>query len=127
MRYFLLMCIFVLACGSARPVQPFDATQDRPAPTVPESYQITYEIEGTAFTKAKLTYQNATGSSQQEEIEIPWSTTFSAPAGQFVYLSGQLANKGTIRCRILVDGQPFKEAESKGEYVIASCSGSVPR
>lgn len=126
MRYFLLLCAFLLACGNARPVQPAQPTAQ---PTAPIMHTVTYQIGGTGRSRVDLTYRNASGNSQQETINVPWSIEFQAPAGQFVYLSGQLAVKGksTVTCKILVDGQVVEEAESEGEYVIASCSGSVPR
>lgn len=122
MRYFALLCVLLLACGNARPAQPAQ-------PTAPIMHTVTYQIGGTARNSVDLTYQNASGNSQQETINVPWSIEFQAPAGQFVYLSGQLAVKGasTITCKILIDGQIVEEATSKGEYVIASCSGSVPK
>lgn len=125
MRRFALLCVFLLACGSNRPVQPTQPT----APTTPIMHTVTYEIGGTGRNSVKLTYENASGNSQQETINVPWSIEFQAPAGQFVYLSGQLAVKGksTVTCKILVDGQVIEEATSEGEYVIASCSGSVPK
>jgi hypothetical protein len=126
--YFVLLCIFVLACSSARPAQPVQPTQPA-APTAPAMHTVTYQIGGTGRNRVDLTYENASGNSQQETINVPWSIEFQAPAGQFVYLSGQLAVRGasTVTCKILVDGEVLEEATSQGEYVIASCSGSVPQ
>lgn len=121
MRYLLLLCLFLSACSGARPVLPV-------VPTIPTMHTVTYQIGGTGRNSVDLTYENASGNSQQETINVPWSIEFQAPAGQFVYLSGQLAVRGksTVTCKILVDGQVVEEAESEGEYVIATCSGSVP-
>ena len=47
--------------------------------------------------------------------------------GAFAYLSAQTQYRaGRIKVEILVGGTVWKQANSEGEYVIATCSGSVP-
>jgi hypothetical protein len=89
-----------------------------------ETHKITYAVGGLG--RADLTYENASGGTEQRTVTIPWSMTFSAPSGQFVYLSAQLDGSGSLYCEIVSDGTIVQQANSSGEYVIASCSGRVP-
>ena len=50
--------------------------------------------------------------------------TFGGLSG-FVYISAQLQSSGTVTCEIKKGDQVIQSATSSGEYVIASCSGSV--
>jgi hypothetical protein len=84
-----------------------------------------YEITGPA-TGASLTYTNASGGIQQNDVSLPWNTSFSARPGQFLSISAQKKGTGgTITCRITVDGVEIQQASSNAEYGIASCSGSA--
>lgn len=90
----------------------------------PSTHSITYHVDGST-SKASLTYNNAQGGSQQEEVSIPWKKTFSVKRGDFLYISAQ--NKeayGNIEVKILVDGKQFKSSEASGGYTIASANGS---
>lgn len=123
MRYFVLLAVFLLACGNVRPLQPA-------APTAPTMHTVIYKIDSkNPKSYISLTYQNETGSTAQEDTFTPWEKTFTAKSGQFIYVSAQL-NSDTaidITCTITVDGQVLKEANSRGKFSIASCSGSVPK
>ncbi len=89
------------------------------------TYTVTYKMSGTA-RRADLTYQNAQGGSEQKEVALPWSISFSATDGQFVYLSGQNTGEyGSVTCAILLNGTSVKQSTSEGAYKIASCSGKV--
>lgn len=90
------------------------------------SYSIVYRITGKTTTKASLTYENATGDTEQATVALPWSKTFTAKPGAFLYISAQNElDYGSIKCEILVEGIVVKQAESTGAYVIASCSGRL--
>ena len=90
------------------------------------SHYITYRVEGTAHT-VDLTYNNASGNTEQkDDVRLPWQMTFTVPRGEFLYVSAQnQGTTGSVKCVILVDGLPAERAESSGEYVIATCSGSA--
>lgn len=52
---------------------------------------------------------------------------FTAQRGDFVYLSVQNGQRyGGVTCQIFVDGALLYHTHSDGQYVIASCSGSIP-
>jgi hypothetical protein len=89
------------------------------------SHVVTYRMTGTAYS-ASLTYQNASGGTEQKDARLPWEWSFAAVNGQFVYISGQ--NRGTagaVTCAILLDGAIVKTSTSDGAYKIASCSGKL--
>jgi hypothetical protein len=92
------------------------------------STAVQYQISGSVMG-ATITYQNATGDTEQQDISLPWTyPTFRASSGQFVYISAQIAGNdpGTITCKILVNGSVYKTSTSNGQYVIVTCSGMVP-
>lgn len=97
-------------------------------PAAPTTHTVRYYVGGTAQT-ADITIENETGGTEQKTIDIPWDTTFSAERGQFVYVSAQSNDDAErlVNCKIEVDGEILESAESRGRFVIASCSGSVGR
>lgn len=96
----------------------------RPATT----YTVRYRVGGTA-SKADITIENESGGTEQKTVNVPWSETFEAERGQFVYVSAQSQDDASrkINCEITVNGETLETAESSGRFVIASCSGSVGR
>lgn len=97
-------------------------------PTVPGTKMVIYNVDGLdGATRASLTYTNEQGGTEQVEVTLPWRKVLSVPRGQFVYISAQNQGAtGGVSCDIRVDMQLFKHSESRGAYVIASCSGSTP-
>lgn len=89
---------------------------------------VIYNVDGLdGATRASLTYTNEQGGTEQVEVTLPWRKALSVPRGQFVYVSAQNKDAaGGVSCDIRVDMQLFKHSESRGAYVIASCSGSTP-
>jgi hypothetical protein len=71
-----------------------------------------------------VTLQNASGGTEQFETPLPYQLDLGGVAG-FVYISAQLQDTGTVTCEIKQDDQVIQTATSTGQYVIASCSGSV--
>ena len=91
-----------------------------------KTVNVRYEIGGSAATIA-ATYRNATGAIEQRDVQGSWSYDLQAPQGTILTL--RAANKtaqGTVSCRILIDGQVFKEGESSGPFKIVDCSGIIP-
>ena len=98
---------------------------DEPAATVrPQTYTVVYTVTGTS-NRATLTYENGSGNTEQKDVDVPWTQTYTVPQGQFVYLSAQSRDDSsrTIECQIVVNGVVVEQAESTGRFVIASCSG----
>lgn len=84
------------------------------------SHTVTYKIKGSA-SSVDVTYNNAQGGSQQiGNASVPWSQTFTADSGSFLYLSAQnKGESGTVETEIDVDGKPRKQSQSSGGYTIA--------
>ena len=89
------------------------------------TYSVRYRVIGAHFD---VTYANATGATEQQDQQVRrFEREFDAPAGAFLYLSAQNNTEdGGVRCLIDVDGERVQYAASQGDYVIASCSASVP-
>jgi hypothetical protein len=98
-----------------------------PSPPPPPP-SVTYDLtgQGSVF----VTMQNASGGTEQFETRLPYhldlgpAGTFGGLSG-FVYISAQLQDTGTVTCTIKKGEQVIQTATSTGQYVIASCSGSV--
>lgn len=110
-----------------------NATRSLPVnqrPAIQPSTSITYTVTGGGgVAKASLTYENAQGGTEQEEVSsLPWSKSFTVRPGSFVYVSAQNTSNvsGTIACEITANGTSFKRSQSSGVATIASCNGSAP-
>jgi hypothetical protein len=77
------------------------------------------------------TYQMPSGTSQRsvsvcENSGIAQVDQFSGSYGDYVYLSVQNDEQyAKISCEIFIDGKLAYQTFSEGQYVIASCSGSI--
>jgi len=89
------------------------------------TYSVRYRVVGAHFD---VTYANATGATEQQDQQVRrFEREFDVPAGAFLYLSAQNNDEdGGVRCLIDIDGERVQYAASQGDYVIASCSASVP-
>lgn len=97
-------------------------------PSLPAgAHQVEYSITGSAAAVG-LTYQNASGGTEQNVVGLPSSMSFYSLAGRFVYLSAQnKTNSGDVHVSITIDGRLLQQATSSSAYGIATASGSVPR
>jgi hypothetical protein len=89
-------------------------------------FDVTYEVIGTPDlnTLADVTYTNFQGGTEQTEVSLPWSKSFTVKRGQHLYISGQNKSQyGIIQVRILVNGEVWRVALSDGAYCIASSDG----
>lgn len=89
-------------------------------------HDVKYEITGTA-SRVGMTYSNAEGGTEQKEWITPYSIEYEMSDGSFVYMSAQSQQSGyaTVTCTIYIDGEKYKTSTSSGEFVIATCSGTV--
>ncbi len=96
------------------------------SPTSPTTYLVKYEVTGSADS-VSLTYQNDSGgTSQTSNSYLPWTYTFLAQKGDFVYISAQNNGEyGSVTVRIYLDSTQVKTSTSSGAYVIATASGMV--
>lgn len=97
-------------------------------PAAPSTRDVIYSVTGLdGATRASLTYTNEQGGTEQADVALPWRKVISVRQGQFVYISAQNQDaSGGVACDIRVSMEAFKHSESRGAYVIASCSGSTP-
>lgn len=95
--------------------------------------KVRYQVGGDT-TQASITVQTPTGSSQQNDIDVPLKSKsgndyleYTFTAGDFVYLSAQNSKSyGTVTCRITTDdGQVIAENSASGEFAIATCTGKA--
>ena len=108
---FLLILFLLISCESL---------------TEPKEKDIKYEITGTA-EKVDITIENSEGgTSQYSDKGLPWTYTFSAPKGTWVYCSAQNCGRsGSVQVTIYINGKYFKSSYSQGAYVIATASGDI--
>ena len=86
----------------------------------PKTYNARYNVTGTGGV-VSLTYTNQDGGTEQQEVGLPGSKSFSVRNGSFLYISAQRKGSiGTITTNISIDGVTRKSATSEGEFVIAS-------
>lgn len=93
---------------------------------VDPTHAVTYKVTGTTAS-ASVTYENATGGTEQVAgVTLPWSKSFKAKGGSFLYLCAQNQNaNGDLTVEIDVDGTPRKSATASGAYVIADTNGTL--
>ena len=125
----VVLLLIILVVLTAFPAMMRDVNADRNLnylpPTKDTTSLVTYEVTGTA-SSASMTYETPGGTSQQSDMSLPWSHTFSAEEGQFLYISAQNQDRaGTVTAAIKVDGVIAKSSTSSGAYVIASTSGRL--
>jgi hypothetical protein len=102
---------------------PTAPTTIEPPPPTTQPPTVVYEVTGDG--SADLTIGNASGGIEQKTVNLPYSEELTRPPGGFVYLSAHLNGTGSISCRITYGGQVIQQASSQGEFVTASCSGSI--
>ncbi len=106
----LWLGLVVACCGGSRSLQ------------TAEAYRATYEVGGTAG-RVSVTYTNAAGDTEQQEVYLPWSKSFKTQYGEFLYISAQNQNdSGTVTTTIKVNGVIQKSSSSSGGFVIATSS-----
>jgi hypothetical protein len=89
------------------------------------SHTVTYKVTGSA-SSVDVTYNNAQGGTQQiSGASVPWSQTFTADSGAFLYLAQNKSDSGTVETEIDVDGKPLKQSQYSGAYTIANVSDTL--
>lgn len=88
-----------------------------------EPAKVTYDVVGEGTRSASLTYQNGEGGTEQRDVKLPWTSSFTARPGSFLYISAQNKNdSGSITVYISINGNTRKTSTSSGAYVIASAN-----
>lgn len=122
--------------GGSSPTSPTTLRAVSPTPTTACKQAIKYHVEGSART-VSITMQSRSGNMEQvSSVALPMKSSAGTEGlslgevacGEFLYISAQNNGEtGTVTCRITSNGVTIEEASSSGAFVIASCSGSVPR
>lgn len=95
----------------------------------------TEELNGTVEYRVNcspggfsITYENANGNTEQRDIKgSSWSTDFFGEQGDFVYISAQADNENAeVEVYIFYNDKLIESANSSGDYVIATASGTLP-
>jgi hypothetical protein len=116
-----------LPASDGRSPSSGDSSSPARRPTAPSTYKVTYIVTGSAES-ISFTINNAQGNTEQGEKFLPYREEFDVEPGFFAYISAQnQGDRGSVKCRILVNDREWQEAESVGAYKIASCSGTVGR
>lgn len=98
-------------------------------------YQITTDRDSSVYPSCfsfDTTYEMANGTAQKRASICNGDNTtvvdqFVGSRGDFVYLSLQNDEYwAQIGCEIYVDGKLLYQTYSEGQYIIASCSGTIP-
>ena len=90
------------------------------------SVDVEYRVTGTA-SLVDVTYVNkGGGTSQNDDVEVPWSYSFEGNRGDFVYISAQNQGEtGKVTVAIYRNGTIIESSTSEGAYVIATASGTL--
>lgn len=113
-----VLCVLAqLGCKS--PTSPSE-------PSTPARSFVEYTVSGTA-TRASLTYATSGGgTAQQADRALPWTFSWTANRGDFVYISAQNSGQtGCVSVTITVRSATYKTTQSCGAFVIATASGTV--
>ena len=87
---------------------------------------IKYEVTGSS-KYIDVTLQNSGGNTEQyTRRSVPYTYSFVASKGQFLYISAQAQSYGSVETRIYVNDKIIESSTSRGEHVIASASGRCP-
>jgi hypothetical protein len=88
-----------------------------------EMHSVRYEISGTPST-VSLSYENATGGSEQRDVHPPWTLSFQTLTWEHIGITVFNPNfSGSVTCRLYVDGRLIQEATSEGGFKWATCDG----
>ena len=97
-----------------------------------EDKKVTY-IATNASSEFTLSYRNATGNLQTENISMEstqdkWQYSFITEQGSIIYLSGKYSNiTSSLTLIITIDGKVFKQSSSVGDTLqYLTVSGVVP-
>jgi Mycobacterium membrane protein len=94
-----------------------------PPPTLPA---VRYEVAGST-TSVDVTYNNSNDDvAQANGVPVPWTYTFTATSGFFLYVSAQKdGSTGAVTCSIYVNNVLREANTSTGPYSICTASGSL--
>lgn len=108
----LALVLSVVGCGSSSDGE--------------SSFSVVYRVTGSAASVDVTFESEGGGTSQLSDEAIPWSYTFEAARGDFLYVSAQNQGEtGSVTASVRVNGQTIDSATSEGAFVIATASGTA--
>jgi len=122
----LLIVLIIIMCWVISRSGPPTNTRNTPESTI---FDVKYQVKASkSGRRADLNIRNETGGTEQTDfVFLPWEMNFQTVSkGAFLYISAQATGNSEITCIITVNGIVIQQATSKGEYVIAICSGFTP-
>lgn len=92
------------------------------APPDNQEYKVTYTVDGPLLVD--VTYKNEDGGTEMvDDVRTPWTKTFTAKSGHFLYVSAQNTGSSSAVTVKIEAGGKVKTANSRGEYAIATIYG----
>lgn len=90
------------------------------------NHAVVYQVTGTAAS-VSVTYVNENGgTSQVTGAPLPWTYSFTAHVGDFLYVSAQNEGAtGSVTATATENGSIVQTSTSSGAYVIATASGTI--
>lgn len=77
-----------------------------------ETYKLKYEVTGTV-QKANITYVNENGgTSDANNVSLPWTYSFRAKEGTYVWVHASKDDSGSITAKIYKDGKVLESSSS---------------
>jgi hypothetical protein len=117
------------AAPTARESQPPEESSPTPSsPPAAADHVIVYEVTGDG--PANISYvQNAKGGTKElGSADLPWRVELNMGQGGFLatVLAIRIAGaKGTLHCRLLVDGVEVSKRQSQGRVAAVTCADLV--
>ncbi len=90
-----------------------------------ERYEVWYQVKGNSG--ANITYMNDTGGIEQVTIDkLPWYKNYTCLGKHVLTISAQAKDYSSqIKVEILIGNTVIKEAQSQGDFAVASASTVV--
>jgi len=70
-------------------------------------------------------YDGESGESLSDLVTLPWNEKFIARDGEFLYVSGQNPEGGTLSCQIVLDGKVLNRSNGPSSGSVASCQAVI--
>jgi Mycobacterium membrane protein len=100
---------------------------ERVADAVPSvTHSVVYELLGDEGVRNITYVADGAAIAQQRTATTPWTKslqrTGAADENQFYSVTAQNAGRGTLRCRITVDGQVISDESVSGDQTMVTCA-----
>jgi len=115
---FLVLCCLIAVFGNSNGTP---TSTNSGGGGIVSGLEIKYVIKGTA-SSAFLTYYNATGGMEQQNISIPFEMNMNVDFGAPLSLVAQNNGSGSITCEIWTNGQLTKTSTTTAEYGVVTCT-----